>query len=194
MIGRQLPFFALLLPFYVMFVYGGRRSITALWPLLLVAGGSFALCQFGTSNFGDYADRRVLVAWFAHHHHPVPAGLEAGAGRNSRSCACRRRSGRKRINAWQGWLPWLIVTAIVILWTTLEVSRTSRRTSIGPASTTRSSSRFTTTALRAVWTFQPLATGTAILIAAVITSLVVWASANFSFASRGRSSRSGSRS
>jgi lactate permease len=54
MIGRQLPFFALLLPFYVMFVFGGRRSLAALWPLLLVAGGSFAVCQFATSNFGDY--------------------------------------------------------------------------------------------------------------------------------------------
>ena len=42
MIGRQLPFFALLLPFYVMALYGGARSLRALWPVLLVAGGTFA--------------------------------------------------------------------------------------------------------------------------------------------------------
>src|SRR6185312_11804328 len=40
MIGRQLPFIALLLPFYVIGIYGGLRSIKALWPMLLVAGGS----------------------------------------------------------------------------------------------------------------------------------------------------------
>ena len=46
MIGRQLPFFALFLPFYVMAIYGGARSVRALWPALLVAGASFAGTQF----------------------------------------------------------------------------------------------------------------------------------------------------
>src|SRR5271168_4807940 len=43
MVGRQLPFMAFILPFYVMALYGGWRSIKAMWPMLLVAGGSFAL-------------------------------------------------------------------------------------------------------------------------------------------------------
>src|SRR5271157_4135838 len=60
MIGRQLPFVALILPFYVMALYGGARSLRALWPVLLVAGGSFALCQFVTSNFINYALTDVL--------------------------------------------------------------------------------------------------------------------------------------
>ena len=62
MVGRQLPFIALLLPFYVMGIYGGVRSIRALWPLLLVAGGSFATAQFVTSNFIDYSLTDVLSA------------------------------------------------------------------------------------------------------------------------------------
>ena len=33
MIGRQLPFMAFILPFYVMALYGGRRSVAALWPV-----------------------------------------------------------------------------------------------------------------------------------------------------------------
>src|SRR6202167_4853513 len=48
MVGRQLPFIALILPFYVMSIYGGVRSVRALWPVLAVAGGSFALGQFLT--------------------------------------------------------------------------------------------------------------------------------------------------
>ena len=60
MVGRQLPFIAVILPFYVMAVYGGVRSIRAIWPALLVAGGSFGLIQFVTSNFIDYALTDVL--------------------------------------------------------------------------------------------------------------------------------------
>ncbi len=42
MIGRQLPFIAAFLPFYVMALYGGWRSIRALWPVLLVAAAPSA--------------------------------------------------------------------------------------------------------------------------------------------------------
>ena len=55
MVGRQLPFIALILPFYVVGVYGGLRSIKALWPLLLTAGGTFAFAQFFSSNYLDYS-------------------------------------------------------------------------------------------------------------------------------------------
>src|SRR6204780_1780146 len=62
MVGRQLPFIALILPFYVMSMYGGFRSVRAVWPLLLVAGGSFALAQFVSSNYLDYSLTDVLAA------------------------------------------------------------------------------------------------------------------------------------
>src|SRR5882757_10844812 len=54
MIGRQLPIMAVILPFYVMALYGGWRSIRELWPVLAVAGVSFALAQFAVSNYIDY--------------------------------------------------------------------------------------------------------------------------------------------
>lgn len=62
MVGRQLPLIALLLPFYVIALYGGLRSLKALWPLLLVAGGSFAVSQFISSNYLDYALTDVFSA------------------------------------------------------------------------------------------------------------------------------------
>jgi lactate permease len=55
MIGRQLPIIAMILPFYVIALYGGRRSVRALWPVLLVAGGSFGVAQFIASNFMGYS-------------------------------------------------------------------------------------------------------------------------------------------
>src|SRR5262249_30505646 len=60
MVGRQLPFLAFLLPFYVTAAYGGVRSVRAVWPVLAVAGESFALTQFLSSNFISYPLTDVL--------------------------------------------------------------------------------------------------------------------------------------
>ena len=51
MVGRQLPFFALLLPFYAVVVLTGFRGLRGVWPVALVAGASFGLTQFVVSNF-----------------------------------------------------------------------------------------------------------------------------------------------
>ncbi len=125
MIGRQLPFLALLLPFYVVAMYAGWKSLKSLWPVLLVAGGSFGLGQFLASNYIGYEPTDVisalacLVCDVA-----VPQDLEAGAGsersrsRSRRSCANRNR----RVPKWQGWVPWLLLSAIVIAWTELKLN------------------------------------------------------------------------
>jgi lactate permease len=62
MIGRQLPIMALILPFYVVGLYGGFRSVRCLWPVLLVAGASFGTAQFLASNFINYTLTDVLSA------------------------------------------------------------------------------------------------------------------------------------
>src|SRR5271163_4507578 len=62
MIGRQLPLMAAILPFYVIALYGGWRSIRSLWPVLAVAGVSFGFAQFVASNFLDYTLTDVLAA------------------------------------------------------------------------------------------------------------------------------------
>src|SRR6202030_3570578 len=123
MIGRQLQFIALLLPFYVMGLYGGARSLKALWPVLLVAGGSFALCQFVSSNYINYALTDVLASLgslivtllFLQVWRPAPDPEFAVRG------DANLLRAHSNVGPWQGWLPWLIVTAGVILWTTLEI-------------------------------------------------------------------------
>ena len=54
MVGRQLPFLAFLLPFYAIAMYGGWRSVRALWPVLLVAAITGSLGQFVTANYISY--------------------------------------------------------------------------------------------------------------------------------------------
>ena len=51
MVGRQLPFFSLIVPFWLIAAYCGWRGMLEVWPALLVAGVSFAIPQFLVSNF-----------------------------------------------------------------------------------------------------------------------------------------------
>ena len=51
MVGRQTPFFALIVPFALVFMADGRRGVREAWPAALTAGLVFALLQFATSNY-----------------------------------------------------------------------------------------------------------------------------------------------
>jgi len=176
MVGRQLPFIALLLPFYVIGIYGGLRSIRALWPLLLVAGGSFALAQFVASNYIDYSLTDVLSALtslivtllFLRIWSPAvdaeflirrPVAPAAGAG--------------TAISPWQGWIPWIIVSAVVIIWTRLKVATIGAQTIHWPGLHNAVFITLYNKAYAANWVFQPLGTGTAILLATIITAALV---------------------
>src|SRR5436305_2198260 len=51
MVGRQLPFFSLIVPFWVIWAFAGWRGMIQIWPAILVCGVSFAIPQYLISNF-----------------------------------------------------------------------------------------------------------------------------------------------
>lgn len=51
MAGRQLPFLSIFVPFWLMFMMDGVRGVKETWPAALIAGTTFAITQFLTSNF-----------------------------------------------------------------------------------------------------------------------------------------------
>src|SRR4030095_3903000 len=51
MVGRQLPVFSIIVPFWLVAAPAGWGAMLAVWPASLVAGGSFAITQFAMSNF-----------------------------------------------------------------------------------------------------------------------------------------------
>ncbi len=51
MAGRQLPFFSLLVPAWMICTMSGWRGLRGVWPAVLVCGGVFAAVQFYTSNY-----------------------------------------------------------------------------------------------------------------------------------------------
>ncbi len=177
MIGRQLPVMAVILPFYVIALYGGLRSVRALWPALLVSGGSFAIAQFMASNLLDYSLTDVLASLgslactllFLQVWKPKsdPAFMI-----QKRVLAAER--GAASVPSWQGWLPWLIVSAIVIVWTHFKWSTIGQQAVAWPGlHNAISITLYHDKPYAAIWTFQPLATGTAILAACVVTAIVV---------------------
>jgi len=173
MIGRQLPFFAFLLPFYVVGIYGGVRSIGKLWPALVVSGGSFALAQFITSNFLGYQLTDVLSSLTSL---IVTIGfLKVWKPEHDPKFALARTSTRATNHAdrvgYGGWMPWVLVSVVVIFWVHANIATIGQSNIKWPGLHNAVYMTLYHKSYAAVWTFQPLGTGTAILVAAVISAL-----------------------
>jgi lactate permease len=219
MIGRQLPLVALVVPFYVIAIVGGRRSLAALWPVLLVAGGSMAVTQFLISNFADYRLADVLssltslivTVLFLRRWHPAPdpkfsmrtdldanldephgvlkpaavkivavtapaavlANLKVAAVKAPNVDVAVVKVAAVKVAEWQGWIPWLLVSGVVIVWTYLKVFSIGDMKIPWPGLNNAVFITLYNHPYAAVWDFQPLATGTAILVAAIITAVLV---------------------
>jgi lactate permease len=177
MIGRQLPVMAIILPFYVIALYGGSRSIRALWPALMVSGGSFAVTQFVTANYIDYTLTDVLSSlgslictllflqfWQPERNPEFALNISPPEDRLPAS----------PVPNWQGWLPWTVLAATVILWTSFKVFTIGQQSIAWPGlHRAISITLYNDKPYDAIWVFQPLATGTAILLAAIVIALLV---------------------
>ncbi|CAD6560077.1 L-lactate permease [Paraburkholderia kirstenboschensis] len=172
MVGRQLPFFAFLLPFYVVAMYGGIRSIGKLWPALVVSGGSFAFTQFITSNYLGYQLTDVLSSLTS--LIVTIAFLKVWKPEPDPAFAVVRSAeivtGSKRIG-YGGWMPWIVVSVVVIVWVHAQIATIGDLKVQWPGLHNAVFVTLYNKPYAAVWDFQPMGTGTAILLAAIITTL-----------------------
>ena len=177
MIGRQLPFLAAILPAYVMLIYAGWRSVRALWPVLAVSGVSFGAIQWYVSNYWDYTLTDVFAALGSLLATLLFLRLWAPAHDPNYALRADPEHPRSRqilSSAWRGWAPWIIVTVTVIAWTMLKMAAVGQRAVVWPGlNKTIAITLYDAKPYTAVWSFQPLGTGTAILAAALITVLIV---------------------
>jgi lactate permease len=192
MVGRQLPFFSLMLPAYLVWVIGGRKGLKEAWPAALMGGASFALAQFILSNYwGPYA---------------------AGIGGALFSIACLvlllrvwKPRGRENPDPWRGtptstqavvsggpsahlsgdglnlqpatqalaaWAPWLILAGVMVAWSYFKLFQIAQRSVPVPHLHNTVFIALYQRLYAAVYQFQPLAAGTAALTATVLTALV----------------------
>ncbi|MCY2985702.1 MAG: L-lactate permease [Planctomycetota bacterium] len=118
MVGRQLPVFSLLIPFWLIWVMAGWRGMIEVWPACLAAGLSFGIMQFLVSNYHgpwlvDVISAIVSIAtlvgllqvwqpkttWrFA----DEPAAIDEVPPTLRETCIA--------------WLPWLVLSVTVFLW------------------------------------------------------------------------------
>jgi lactate permease len=173
MVGRQLPFFALLLPFYVIGIYGGWRSIGKLWPGLLVAGGSFSLAQFVTSNYINYQLTDVLSSLFS--LIVTIAFFKVWSPAPDAEFALDRSKlvpGTARVGL-GGWLPWVIISVVVIVWVYAKVFLFGDVKIAWPGLHNQVYITLYNKPYAAIYDFQPLGTGTAVFLSAIITAIWV---------------------
>jgi lactate permease len=128
MIGRQLPFFSLLVPFWLIWAFAGRKGMMEVWPAILVTGLSFAIPQFLVSNYigpelVDIIAALVSMAClvlFLRVWKPRTVwtsvslkGHEKDGGEAGPVAAPAKHSGAAVIRAWT---PWIILTVFVFIW------------------------------------------------------------------------------
>jgi len=128
MIGRQLPFFSLLVPFWLIWAFAGRKAMMEIWPAILVTGLSFAIPQYLVSNFigpelVDIIAAIVSMAslilflrvwqpktiWTS----PSLKGHETDGGEAKPAVAVVKHSRADLVRAWT---PWVILSVFVFVW------------------------------------------------------------------------------
>ena len=127
MTGRQLPLLSLFVPFWLVFMMDGLRGVKETWPAALVAGLSFAVTQYFTSNFigPELPDitsalaSLICLTLFLKVWQPKRSFAEA---KGSVGAAVVQPSGSQPSpysfgEIFKAWSPFLILTVLVTIWT-----------------------------------------------------------------------------
>ncbi|KVQ08887.1 lactate permease LctP family transporter [Burkholderia ubonensis] len=137
MAGRQLPLLSLAVPFWLVFMMDGLRGVRQTWPAALVAGGSFAITQYFTSNhlgpeLPDITSSLVslvalaafLKVWQPGSARQAAGGVAASGGGAAAlagfggfgSSTSREASPYTFAQTLRAWSPFLILTGVVTVW------------------------------------------------------------------------------
>ncbi len=126
MVGRQLPVFSLIVPFWLVWAFCGWRRMLEIWPAVLVAGAAFAIPQYLISNFhgpwlvdvGAAIISMVCLTLFLKVWHPKTIMTSASGKSDEEGNAEPEREKHNYTNAevLRAWTPWLILSVIVLIW------------------------------------------------------------------------------
>ena len=124
MVGRQLPFFSVLIPFWLIWAFCGFRKMGEVWPALLVAGVAFAVPQWLISNYhgpwlagvgAAVISMAALVLFLLKWRPRSLYGFPSEEAAEAVGDAGPQRSFGKREIA-RAWMPWLVLSVFVFLW------------------------------------------------------------------------------
>jgi L-lactate transport len=176
-VGRQLPLLSVLLPAYLAVVVGGWRGLRRTWPAAVVAGVSFAATQLLVSNlWGPYATdvlsalvsivatTTLLRVWSP--ARIAPPGATASGARPAQPALPLRE-------VLDGMMPWLILSLVVVVWTHFEVFKRGQIPLPIPRLHNGVVISLYQKPYAATFTFQPFATGTAVLVTTLLAALLL---------------------
>ena len=137
MVGRQLPFFSVIVPFWLIWAFAGWRKMLEIWPAILVAGVTFAVPQFLVSNYHGPMLVDVIAALismacltgFLKVWKPATVHTSADlSGRVDNSKIDTEHETKPEPTAtfasdakpavMRAWMPWIILTLFVFAWGT----------------------------------------------------------------------------
>ncbi len=128
MIGRQLPFFSLLVPFWLIWAFAGRKAMLEIWPAILVTGLSFAIPQYLVSNFigPELVDiiasiiSMASLVLFLRVWQPKKIWISPSLKGHDSSAAEAKTPApivtHTRADLVRAWTPWVILSLFVFVW------------------------------------------------------------------------------
>jgi len=196
MVGRQLPVFSLIVPFWVVWAFAGWKGMKDIWPAILVTGVSFAVPQFVISNYinpwivdiGASLISMGCLILFLKVWQPRQLWLSPalrGRDESAETMTAPRpldKTPLTQSELWSALLPWIIVCIVMLIWGNgafkswansifvwnYEVPELDKMISKVPPVAAKA------TAERAIFGFTYLSfTGTGMLIAAIISGFLM---------------------
>ena len=150
MVGRQLPVFSLIVPFWLVAAYAGIRRMLEVWPALAVAGVTFAVPQYLIATYHgpwlvDVVSAVISMGALAlflrvwrvpagremREHRHIGGGTEvAGSREGGAVSATSFETGQTPATAdpsptrravTRAWMPWALLSVVVFAWGTPQV-------------------------------------------------------------------------
>ena len=121
MAGRILPFFSVLVPFWLLWTFAGFRGMMEIWPAVLAAGAFFAIPQYLLSNYhgpwlvdvvSAVCSMIAVVALLFLWHPKKIWGFEG----HEADRTARASHGHSSAEVAKAWIPWAILSVVVFLW------------------------------------------------------------------------------
>jgi lactate permease len=130
MVGRQLPVFSLIVPFWVVWAFAGWKGMKDIWPAILVTGVSFAIPQFLISNYinpwivdiGASLISMGCLILFLRVWQPRQLWLSPALRGKDESTATMTapkpmdKTSLTQTELWTALLPWIIVCVVMLIW------------------------------------------------------------------------------
>ena len=132
MVGRQLPLFSMIVPFWVVWAFAGWKGMKEVWPAILVTALSFAIPQFLISNYinpwivdiGASLISMGALILFLKVWQPKKIWTSAALRQRDDSASTVppvKPMSTEKLTAAQVWsalTPWIILCVILLIWGT----------------------------------------------------------------------------